>query len=354
VLHRESNLVILSMAWLTREDARSFSRTRREPDLETLSYWVSRLEPLIRAEGEDEIIVVLANRCGSEGSATYAGTSAVLGVQNGEVRVYGILGRGERELLVVDTSKRPAAHLISDPHGKAADSQSVNDDISEDLSDARNSVSSALTDNSDDSMATLESRLSISTAPTSANPDAMVSPLNEGCCLTPTSPDGKFPQSYFGSMASPTTPEVLRPDNYQQSFTPAPKPKDADRSKSPQSRSAKQSPGHGRDESILLGFDFEPVPKPSPREPQDEDSRPAVHALQTDFVTDAEDHAFSPAGTWIEEGNAELLPQETEHTFNRTAFAASAAPARQEYSFMRNELGPRERHVSPRPTSTIW
>ena len=64
--------------------------------METLSYWLARMEPLIRAESDDEIIVVLANRCGTEDDAVYAGTSAVLGIQSGEVKVYGILGRGEQ------------------------------------------------------------------------------------------------------------------------------------------------------------------------------------------------------------------------------------------------------------------
>jgi len=106
------------MAWLTREDARSFSRTPKEPDMETLSYWLSRLEPLIREEGEEEIICVFANRTGSEDEAVYAGTSAVIGIQAGEVKVYGILGRGDRDLLVVDTSERPKFQLICDPKNK--------------------------------------------------------------------------------------------------------------------------------------------------------------------------------------------------------------------------------------------
>lgn len=81
--------------------------------METLSYWLSRLEPLIRAEDEEEIIVVLANRTGVEDDAVYAGTSAVIGIQDGEVSVYGILGRGEKELLVVDTSLPPTAKIVS-------------------------------------------------------------------------------------------------------------------------------------------------------------------------------------------------------------------------------------------------
>ena len=123
ILHKEANLVILSMAWLTREDARSYSRQPKEPDMETLSYWLARLEPLIRAETEGEIVCVFANRTGTEEEAVYAGTSAVLGIHSGEVKVYGILGRGEKELLVVDTEKRPQAKLISEPNSLASDVQ---------------------------------------------------------------------------------------------------------------------------------------------------------------------------------------------------------------------------------------
>jgi hypothetical protein len=115
ILHRQANIAIISMAWLTRENARSYSRTPKEPDMDTLAYWVARLEPLIRCEDEGEIIVVLANRTGVEGDAVYAGTSAVLGIQSGEVKLYGVLGRGERELLVVDTSNKPQAKLVNDP-----------------------------------------------------------------------------------------------------------------------------------------------------------------------------------------------------------------------------------------------
>jgi len=113
VLHREANLVILSMAWLTLDEPRPYSRFPNEPDMQTLSYWLSRLEPIIRDESVGEIIVVFANRTGSEDEVLYAGTSAVLGIDAGEVKVYGILGRGERELLIVDTSLSPKARLIS-------------------------------------------------------------------------------------------------------------------------------------------------------------------------------------------------------------------------------------------------
>ncbi|KAF7947389.1 hypothetical protein EAE96_008477 [Botrytis aclada] len=115
IIHKQANLVVLSMAWRTREDVRSYSRQPKEPDMDTLAYWLARLEPVIRAEQKGEIIVVFANRTGVEDDAVYTGTSAVLGICGGEVKVYGLLGRGEKELLVVDTSVRPKAKLVADP-----------------------------------------------------------------------------------------------------------------------------------------------------------------------------------------------------------------------------------------------
>lgn len=103
------------MAWLTTEDLGLYSSKSSEPDLDTLSYWISRLEPLIRAETEHEIIVVFANRTGVEGNAVYAGTSAVIGIQGGEVTVYGLLSRGAKELLIVDTEAAPYAKLVYRP-----------------------------------------------------------------------------------------------------------------------------------------------------------------------------------------------------------------------------------------------
>ncbi|XEU96544.1 hypothetical protein FSHL1_001829 [Fusarium sambucinum] len=111
VLEAGSNVVIVSMAWMTREEPRKFTRMPNEPDMDTLTYWVTRLEPLIRQDTRDEIIVIFCNRCGNEDEVLYAGTSAVIGILDGEVRVYGLLGRGEKELLVVDTNDKPYAKM---------------------------------------------------------------------------------------------------------------------------------------------------------------------------------------------------------------------------------------------------
>ena len=112
VLHAKANLVIVCMSWLTREDSRVFSRTAHDPDMDTLAYWVERLEPLIRSESREETIVVFCNRCGQEDDALYAGTSAIVGIQNGEVNVYALAGRGTKELIVADTSFEPLAKLV--------------------------------------------------------------------------------------------------------------------------------------------------------------------------------------------------------------------------------------------------
>lgn len=113
VVDAAANVVILTMAWHTHHDTSLFSRRPQEPDLETLVYWVQRLEPLLSAKQEDEVIVIFCNRTGSEGDLMYVGTSAVLGIKRGEVFVYGLLGRGVKELLVVDTSRPPVSKLTS-------------------------------------------------------------------------------------------------------------------------------------------------------------------------------------------------------------------------------------------------
>lgn len=83
--------------------------------MDTLIYWVQRLEPIIRDESHEEIIVVFCNRTGMEDDVVYAGTSAVIGIKDGEVSVYGVLGRGEKNILVVDTDDKPFGKLVHRP-----------------------------------------------------------------------------------------------------------------------------------------------------------------------------------------------------------------------------------------------
>ncbi|RAK88692.1 hydrolase, carbon-nitrogen family protein [Aspergillus costaricaensis CBS 115574] len=99
VLDTKSELVILSMAWLTLLERDELDSLGDEPDLDTFNYWIQRFMPLIRKkmghatnfDGDDanrgkKIIIVFANRAGEEpgaegtNPARYAGTSAIVAV----------------------------------------------------------------------------------------------------------------------------------------------------------------------------------------------------------------------------------------------------------------------------------
>jgi hypothetical protein len=121
----DANLVIVTMAWMTGEDGDVYFRHPQEPDMHTLAYWVSRLEPVVRSENDDEIIVVFCNRTGTEDDAVYTGTSAVVGIKDGEVKLYGILGRCSKELLVVDTNTDLLGILAYRPTERAAAGKSM-------------------------------------------------------------------------------------------------------------------------------------------------------------------------------------------------------------------------------------
>lgn len=107
VVYKNANLVIVSMAWSTQHDHQSYKENPKVPDMNSVNYWLARLEPLIGGDSKGETIVVLANRCGSEDETVYVGTSCVIGINDGEIKLYGILGRGEEQLLVVDTDELP-------------------------------------------------------------------------------------------------------------------------------------------------------------------------------------------------------------------------------------------------------
>lgn len=124
-LDTDARVVILSMAWNTMDPAEIFCKQPKEPDMETLSYWLSRLQPIIGSDGHRETIVVFANRAGTERDATYAGTSAVVGIQGSDIRLYGMLGRGEDRLLVVDTDLPAYAKLQFEAKQKAESPESI-------------------------------------------------------------------------------------------------------------------------------------------------------------------------------------------------------------------------------------
>ncbi|KAL2133652.1 hypothetical protein VTI74DRAFT_1967 [Chaetomium olivicolor] len=122
ILKAQANVVILMMAWQTDQDPSLFGRNPQEPDVETLVYWVQRLEPVIRADKKGEVIVVFCNRTGVEKEAIYTGTSAVIGIKQGEILVYGVLGCGVVDLLVVDTDC-PPRHRLTDSDSAEPDEE---------------------------------------------------------------------------------------------------------------------------------------------------------------------------------------------------------------------------------------
>lgn len=103
---------VLGSQQLTRTHSSHLTEAHTILYRETLTYWVQRMEPIIRAETEEEIIIVFCNRTGIEDDTVYAGTSAVIGIKQGEVSVYGLLGRCEKGLLSVDTDNPPLGKLI--------------------------------------------------------------------------------------------------------------------------------------------------------------------------------------------------------------------------------------------------
>lgn len=115
MLCKEANLVILPMSSFTYKAARSHKPALNDPDLDTLSKWLAPFEPILRDETNGEIICVFANRTGHEDGILYTGTSTVLGIHGGEVKVYGMLGCGEEELLIVDTKQPAQRKLVQGP-----------------------------------------------------------------------------------------------------------------------------------------------------------------------------------------------------------------------------------------------
>jgi hypothetical protein len=105
IIDSKSDLVLVPMAWLTMQPPSSIYDQAQVPDADTLAYWIQRLQPLLDNGGQgrsEETIFVACNRIGIEGDACYAGTSVVVGISKGNVKVYGCLGRGTEDLLICD------------------------------------------------------------------------------------------------------------------------------------------------------------------------------------------------------------------------------------------------------------
>lgn len=162
VLDSKSQLVILSMAWLTLLSREELDALDGQPEMDTFNYWLQRFWPLIEKKmqhaenadgpdpeggedsakathkGEKQVVIVFANRAGEEPPADdakpparYAGTSAVIAVTqrpqgglNGsgvdaekaidegrdfEVKIlcWDLLGAGEEGICFADTTADP-------------------------------------------------------------------------------------------------------------------------------------------------------------------------------------------------------------------------------------------------------
>ena len=110
-LNSSTQLLVLSMAWLTHKTSSELLESPSDPDLETLSYWIERIVPLVKNQ-EGEVVVVFANRCGEEPTdARYAGTSWIGRVGFGKVKIWDTAGRAEEKLLLIDTDQDPEYEL---------------------------------------------------------------------------------------------------------------------------------------------------------------------------------------------------------------------------------------------------
>lgn len=105
----QNPLIVVSMAWLSHLTASEIAAQPADPDVATVAYWVERFQPVVERskEAPGPWYVVLANRCGSEKSVCYAGSSTVIKVQDGGVSLFETCGRGEERVCVVDLEGEP-------------------------------------------------------------------------------------------------------------------------------------------------------------------------------------------------------------------------------------------------------
>lgn len=358
--------------------------------METLSYWLARLEPLIRAEAEGEIIVVFANRCGSEDEATYAGTSAVLGVNAGEVKVYGILGRGEKELLVVDTNKRPQAKLVSE--ATSAGSAVVANASERVDTDSRSDMAHSATNKEYHTSAKDDEDYE------DEYDDGYEEEYNESYGFSPVSPtDPRFPQSYFGPKLSSFGGDNPR-DSLISSIGQTPSPT-SQRPPSPKSRNASRNRQHGAStpepdrilwpiernfepeeadtaDSSLLTTNIGSDPRfPHPMSGLDAESmnddlglthkiidptvatnigKDASSYLASGLASEASNFTHNELGSVEKLDSALAANIGKEPIFGQFQPHSASGVDSEESSFTHNELGPRSAHVSARPRSTVW
>lgn len=364
--------------------------------MDTLSYWLARMEPLIRAETEGEIICVFANRSGTEDDAVYAGTSAVLGIHAGEVKVYGILGRGEKELLVVDTNKRPQAKLVSEPNSTASEENSDSKDIagskntaesktaadSEKAADSKEAVDPKDVQNSDEAIEpsaaepraefsndertnsaisdrsdlTVDTQTTACTIPDVSEPSY---PKSMEDVLTPLSPvDASSPSQFFSPKGrrpeGETLRESLKSSIGQKEFQPplpdsptfnrpaSPKSRNASRTRQPEYQEpALKTHDLAKEEQIIRHDTPSFVRPPSPK------SRNASRTRLPDY----QEPALASHDLAKEE---QVTHKAIEIQSPIQPHSAAAAPDRYQPGFLPSYFGPRRSHLLPRPKSTCW
>jgi len=116
VLETRSQLVIISMAWLTRLGPQELRELPLRPDNDTLSYWIERFFP-VRVSHRQPVFIVFANRCGMEGSACFAGTSSILCFREGRGYIYNVIGKWDEQCMVVDLQKEPPKYELQQSGG---------------------------------------------------------------------------------------------------------------------------------------------------------------------------------------------------------------------------------------------
>ena len=102
VVESQARLAVLPMAWLSTLGEDAIKKNPGNVDLDTLIYWVRRLEPVMDQEHAEETVVVTCNRVGVERGSVFAGSSVILAFKDGGVRVIAKAGAGTEELLVAE------------------------------------------------------------------------------------------------------------------------------------------------------------------------------------------------------------------------------------------------------------
>ncbi|KAF2005477.1 carbon-nitrogen hydrolase [Amniculicola lignicola CBS 123094] len=106
-INEDSQMVCVSMAWLTLLTPAELLQDPAKADFATIAYWVERFQPLVEKARDTPVYVILANRCGTEKTVCYAGSSTILKVEKGGVSLYETLGKNEEKCLVVDLNESP-------------------------------------------------------------------------------------------------------------------------------------------------------------------------------------------------------------------------------------------------------